>query len=73
MVKVNEYIEAGLPGIVEVTNTQLYRMYELYLTGSSYSQIAVALRLKKVIVHYMSYKSGWFSSKQEYINEDPRK
>jgi hypothetical protein len=69
MVKVNKYIEDGLPGIANVTEAQLYRMYELYLTGSTYTQIAHLLGIRKVIVLYLSHNSGWYNSKKEYLLE----
>lgn len=69
MAKINKFIEDGLPGIGTVNETQLYRMYELYLTGSTYSQIAVTLGLKKIIVLYLSHNNDWYSSKKEYLSE----
>jgi hypothetical protein len=69
MVKINKYIEDGLPGISNINETQLYRMYELYLTGSTYTQIASTLQLKKVIVLYLAHHSDWYTSKKEYLDE----
>ena len=69
MAKINKFIEDGLPGIGTVNETQLYRMYELYLTGSTYSQIAVTLGLKKIIVLYLAHNNDWYNSKKEYLNE----
>lgn len=69
MVKVNKFIEDGLPGVGAITDTQLYRMYELYLTGSTYTQISTALGIKKTIILYMSHNSGWYNSKKEYLQE----
>lgn len=68
-VKVQEYIDAGLPGISDVKESHLYQMYDLYLSGSTYSQISVALNMKKVTVLYLAYTSDWYTSKKEYLNE----
>lgn len=69
MSKINKFIEDGLPGIATINETQLYRMYEMYLTGSTYSQIAVNLGLKKIFVLYLAHSNDWYGSKKEYLNE----
>lgn len=67
--KVAKYVERGLPGVSEVTSDQLYRMYELYLSGSTYSQIASMLAVKRIIVLYFSHANKWFDTKSEYLSE----
>lgn len=67
--KIKKYKEEGLPGVAEVTQTQLFRMYDLYLGGSTYTQIADILRLPRNVVLYLAHSSNWFQSKQEYLNE----
>jgi hypothetical protein len=67
--KVNEYIEKGLPGIAEVTDVDLHRMLNLYLNGSTYTQISNMLRIKKDIILYLAHHSGWYNKKIECINE----
>ena len=69
MAKVTEFIEKGLPGIAEVPDHKLHRMLDLYLSGSTYTQIANILELKKVVVLYFAYKSNWFELKQEFLLE----
>lgn len=63
------YVESGLPGIGEINETQLYRMLDLYMTGSTYTQIAVIMRVKKITVLYLARTNNWFLSKKEYLNE----
>jgi hypothetical protein len=67
--KVEKYKEEGLPELADVTNAELYRMLDLYLSGSTYTQIASILRMKKAIVLYLAHQNNWFESKQEYLNE----
>lgn len=67
--KVNNYKEQGMPGLAEINDTKMYRMLELYLSGSTYTQIASMLRIKKVIILYLAESGGWFTAKQEYENE----
>lgn len=67
--KVEKYKEEGLPKLAEVTTVQLHRMLDLYLSGSTYTQIASILGMKKAIVLYLAHTNNWFESKQEYLNE----
>lgn len=69
MVKVNKFIEEGMPGLVDVTESQLHRMLDMYLTGSTYTQIATVLEIKKVVILYLAHSSGWYDTKVEYLNE----
>lgn len=69
LVKVQKYKEDGLPGLASITDSQVYRMMDLYLTGSTYSQIAEALRVTKVTVMYLSDSHNWYGIKREYLNE----
>lgn len=67
--KVQAYKEAGLPGISSVTTSQLHRMLDLYMTGSTYTQISSTLEVKKNIVIYLAYSNEWYLLKKEYLNE----
>lgn len=69
MIKVKEYAQNELPGLSEISNIQLERMYNLYLSGSTYSQIASTLNIKKTIIQYVSHTTGWYDSKKSYLRE----
>jgi hypothetical protein len=69
MDKVSKFKEDGCPHIGDVTNAQLYRMLDLYLSGSTYTQIASILQLKKVLVLYLAHTNDWYETKREYLNE----
>lgn len=67
--KIKKFVDEGLPGLSDVTDVQLFRMYDMYLTGSTYSQISTILGIKRVVVLYLAQNSDWFTSKQEHLNE----
>lgn len=67
--KIHKFIEDGLPGISMITDDILHRMLDLYLNGSTYSQIASTLSVKKVHVLYLAHMANWELIKQEYLNE----
>ena len=63
----DKFIESGLPGIGDVTQPQISKMFDLYLNGKTYSAISGIMRVQKPIVLYLSHKLNWFESKQEYL------
>jgi len=69
MQKIQQYKEQGLPGIGDVTGHQMAQMIDLYLNGSTYSQISMTVGVKKIIVMYLSEANGWYNTKREYLNE----
>lgn len=69
LVKLQDFLSAGTPGIEEVDETKVTRMFDLYLSGKTYNQISGIFRLEKGIVLYFSEKLSWFLLKQEY-NKD---
>lgn len=71
--KVQIYKQNGLPGISEVTDAMMHRMLDLYLTGSTYSQISQMLNIKKTTILYLAHVGQWYLTKQEYINEAQEK
>lgn len=69
MVKIEQFVADGLPGISAVNEMKLYKMMDLYLSGSSYWQISHAMDVKRPLVLYLSHKYGWPQTKREYIQE----
>lgn len=67
--KIRDYMAAGLPGIGDINDTQLYRMLDLYMSGSTYTQISITLQVKKIIVLYLAHINKWYQSKLEGLNE----
>lgn len=67
--KIRSYMEAGLPGIGDINNTQLHRMLDLYMSGSTYTQIAHTLEIKRIIVIYLAHINKWYLVKREGLNE----
>lgn len=67
--KVQIYKQNGLPGVTEVTDAMMHRMLDLYLTGSTYSQISQMLNVKKTTILYLAHVGQWYVTKKDYINE----
>jgi len=69
MGKIQEYMDQGLPGIAKVDDTALFRMVDMYLTGSTYWQISNALNISRKIIIYLSHKHDWYGARREYLTE----
>lgn len=69
MKKIERYTEDGMPGISSITPSQVYQMLDLYLGGSTYTQIASTLEKKKAIILYLAHSNNWYAVKKEYMSE----
>ncbi len=69
MVRINKFVDDGLPGATAVDDSVLYRMTEMYLSGSTYYQISNALNLPRIVVLYFSHKYEWYPAKKSYLVE----
>jgi hypothetical protein len=66
---VNDFIVKGRPGFEEVTEDDAKKMFDLYLSGQTYRQIAGITRTSRALVMYISQKIQWFDRRQEYLIE----
>ncbi len=69
MKKVQQFIDAGLPGIARVTEEKVGKITELYLEGKTYDQISNITRIDRVTVMYLSYKLALCDIRKEYMAE----
>lgn len=61
------YIENGCPGLTKLEDAQVFKWFELYMSGKTYSEIAQITRSKKDLVMYVSYRSKWLEKRTEYF------
>ena len=69
MERINDFIGSGRPGLTKIDETTLYRMMDLYLSGSTYGQIASTLNLTRPLVMYVAHTYEWYPAKLEYLAE----
>jgi hypothetical protein len=62
------YIENGCPGLTKIEDAQVFKWFELYMAGKTYSEIAVITKSKKDLIVYISYKSKWLEKRTEYFS-----
>lgn len=54
-----EFINNGCPGLLKVQQSDIFKYFELYMSGKTYAEIATITKNSKVLVMYLSYKSKW--------------
>jgi hypothetical protein len=62
-----QYIQNGCPGLTSLEDTQVFKWFELYMSGKTYSEIAVISKSKKDLIVYVAYKSKWLEKRNEYF------
>lgn len=66
---VAEFTAKGRPGFLDVTEADAKKMFDLYLNGQTYRQIAGIMRVSRPLVMYISKNVQWFDRRQEYLVE----
>ena len=60
----------GMPGLAKITEEQIVKMREMYMSGASYSSISTSFRIKKAIVLFLSDKGKWLDERAERAQEN---
>jgi len=69
LVKVNEFIEAGMPGLDKIDEGKMRKIMDLYLSGKTYTDIATIVRTNKTLILYLSDKFNWPLMRHDYLVE----
>jgi hypothetical protein len=67
--KLQEYMEAGTPGIGDIEQPEIEKMFDLYLHGRTYNSISGVMHVPKVKILFLSHRLNWFETRQQYFNE----
>lgn len=67
--KVRQFREEGMPGLFQVQEEQVGKMFELYLAGKPYTQISRVTKVNRTLIMYMADKFQWFVARREYLHE----
>jgi hypothetical protein len=69
LAKLEEFVEAGKPGIAKIDAKDEHAMFRLYMEGCSYSEVSMRLNIKKPIVLYFARRDQWFEKKNRHYQE----
>ena len=65
----NDYVSNGTPGISRVTEVDIFKWLELYMSGKTYGEIATITKSKKDLILYISNKSKWNEKRLEHYKD----
>lgn len=54
-----EFIQNGIPGVQRIQHSDMFTLFQLYMSGKTYAEIATISKTNKVLVMYLAYKSNW--------------
>ena len=63
-----DYIKNGCPGLTKIDDTQVFKWFELYMAGKTYSEIAMIAKAKKELILYVAFKSRWLEKRTDYFS-----
>jgi len=66
---INQFADAGLPGISAMDQGKIFRARDLYFCGHRYYSIARIFRVRKDLILYLAYKFNWHKEKVEHLAE----
>jgi len=61
------FVEAGLPGISRVSDSDVYSWFNLYMSGKSYGEIAILQNSQVEKVLFIAKKYDWFNKKISHL------
>lgn len=56
---VQEFIANGCPGLLRVQEGDIFKYFQLYMSGKTYAEIATITKSSKELIMYLSYRSRW--------------
>ena len=68
LAQVQEYKNNGLPMISKVTESDIFKWFELYMSGKQYNDIVEITNCEKVQLLYIAYRQDWCEKRQNYYN-----
>lgn len=69
MKSIEKYRENGCPGLVKITDADVVKVLNLYMSGLTYSEISRNLKIKKDIILYLSHRNNWFQKRLDKIED----
>lgn len=65
----DRYKKNGCPGLTSLEETDVFKWFELYMSGKTYTEIAQITKSKKDLVMYVSSKGKWLEKRIEYYRD----
>lgn len=66
---VQQFVANGCPGLLKIGQSDVFKWFELYMSGKTYAEIATITKAKKDVIMYVSYKSTWMDKKFKHYED----
>lgn len=63
------YVDNGVPGLSSISDSDVFKWFQFYMTGKTYSEIAIAYGIKKDVVLFMAHKGQWFDKRMQHFSD----
>lgn len=63
------FIDSGCPGLMRVQESDIFKWFDLYMSGKTYTEIATITKSKKDLVMYISFKSRWMDKRLNHYTD----
>lgn len=67
--RIEAFKEGGMLGLANITEVDITRMMDHYLSGMSYREISQILKKDRTVILFLSQKLDWFSMRKTYMQE----
>jgi hypothetical protein len=66
---VRNFIANGCPELLRVQQSDIFKWFDLYMSGKTYAEIATITRSKKDLIMYIAYKSTWMDKRLKHYED----
>lgn len=67
--KVEEFVQSGMPGLVALSDAELFKAADLYLNGKDYRAISNIINVPMPVILFLAKRGGWYERKLEMQEE----
>jgi len=64
-----EFIANGCPGLLRVQQSDMFNLFELYMAGKTYSEIATTYKMNKTLIMYLAFRSKWMDLRFKHYED----
>lgn len=65
----SNYKKNGCPGITKLTEVDVFKWFQLYMSGKTYTEIAKITNKKKDLILYIANQSKWHEKRLQHYND----
>lgn len=64
-----KYVDNGVPGITQVSESDIFQWFTMYMAGKTYTEISIACKVNKEKVLFIAHKSKWLEKRMAHFTD----